>query len=252
MSFDVDGDAYGQFMGRFSEPLAVQFAHLVDDVPATTALDVGCGPGALTARLVDRLGLPAVSAIDPSEQFVDALRQRFPGIDARLGAAEHLPYADDSFDLVMAQLVVHFMTDTVAALVEMARVVRPGGAIAACVWDHAGDRGPLSNFWQAARILDPTAVDESALPGTREGHLVELFEQAGLSNLSAGSLTVHLDFDTFEQWWHPFTLGVGPVGSYVAALDPDARERLRMTYAGMFPELPFGIDATAWSVVGRV
>jgi SAM-dependent methyltransferase len=252
MSFDVEGDAYGQFMGRFSEPLADQFAQVVDRVPATTALDVGCGPGALTARLVDRLGLAAVSAIDPSEQFVDAVRQRFPGIDARLGAAEHLPYAADSFDLGMAQLVVHFMTDPVAALVEMARVVRPGGAIAACVWDHAGDRGPLSNFWQAARILDPDAVDESGLPGTRERHLVELFEQAGLRDLTAGSLTVHLDFDSFDEWWHPFTLGVGPVGSYVAALDPEARERLRMTYEGLFPDPPFGVDATAWSVVGRV
>lgn len=252
MDFDVEGDAYGQFMGRFSEPLADEFAHLVDDVPATSALDVGCGPGALTARLVDRLGLPAVSAIDPTEQFVDAVRLRFPGIDVRLGAAERLPYSDDSFDLAMAQLVVHFMTDPVAALVEMARVVRPGGAVAACVWDHAGDRGPLSNFWQAARILDPNVVDESALPGTREGHLVELFKQAGMRDHVAGSLTVHLDFDTFEEWWHPFTLGVGPVGSYVAALDPEARERLRATYAGMFPEVPFGIDATAWTVVGRV
>jgi ubiquinone/menaquinone biosynthesis C-methylase UbiE len=252
MSFDVEGDAYGQFMGRFSEPLAARFVHLVDDVPATTAVDVGCGPGALTARLVDRLGVAAVSVIDPSESFVDAVRSRFPGIDAQQGVAEHLPYDDDRFDLATAQLVVHFMTDPVAALAEMARVVRPGGAVAAAVWDHAGDRGPLANFWQAARILDPAVVDESALPGTREGHLVELFDEAGLHDATAGSITVHLEVGSFEEWWHPFTFGIGPVGSYVVGLDPEARERLKTTYAGFFPEPPFGVDATAWTAVARV
>jgi len=252
MSFDVEGDAYNQFMGRFSEPLAVQFLQLVDGVPATTALDVGCGPGALTAQLVARLGLSHVTVIDPSEQFVEAVSQRFPGIDARRGAAEDLPYADAAFDLCMAQLVVHFMTDPVAAITEMARVTRPGGAVAACVWDHAGDRGPLSNFWQAAGKLDADVVDESGLPGTRDGQLLDYFERAGLRDIVPGSLTVQLEVASFDEWWHPFTLGVGPVGSYVAALTPEARERLKDTYAGMFPSGPFTIDATAWSVVGRV
>ncbi|HSR26233.1 MAG TPA: class I SAM-dependent methyltransferase, partial [Candidatus Eisenbacteria bacterium] len=138
MTFDVSGDAYARFMGRFSEPLAARFADLADLRTGQNALDVGCGPGALTAELVRRLGAAAVSAIDPSPPFVEAVRARFPAVDARRGAAERLPFPADGFDHVMAQLVVHFMTDPVAGLREMARVARPAGTVAACVWDHAG------------------------------------------------------------------------------------------------------------------
>ena len=176
MSFDVTADAYGRFMGRFSEPLAVRFVEQARVRRGQRALDVGCGPGALTAQLVERLGTEAVSAVDPSAPFVAAARDRFPGVDVRSGAAEQLPYPDDSFDLALAQLVVHFMADPVAGLREMARVTRPGGLVAACVWDHAGGGGPLASFWQAVHDLDPQAAGESGLAGAREGHLTELCE----------------------------------------------------------------------------
>ena len=143
-------------------------------------LDVGCGPGALTRLLVQRLGAAAVSAVDPSESFVTAVRERIPGIDVYRAAAEDLPFADDRFDCAVAQLVVHFMTDPVAGLAEMARVTRPGGLVAACVWDHGTGAGPLSVFWRAVQALDPDARGEATLAGAREGHLAGLFEQAGL------------------------------------------------------------------------
>src|SRR5687768_1021997 len=157
MSFNVSADAYARFMGQFSEPLATHFVEYAGVRAGQRALDVGCGPGALTAPLVDRLGADAVAAIDPSAPFVEAARERFPGVDVRSGAAENLPFSDNEFDLTLAQLVVHFMADPVAGLREMGRVTRPGGVVAACVWDHAGDGGPLSAFWQAVRETDPLA-----------------------------------------------------------------------------------------------
>lgn len=251
MSFDVSASAYARFMGRFSEPLAVAFADHVDPQPGQRALDVGCGPGALTAQLVSRLGTHAVSAIDPSRSFVEATRERFPGIDVRAGVAEHLPYADHSFDLALAQLVVHFMTDPVAGLAQMRRVTRPGGRVAACVWDHAGGGGPLSTFWRAVHDLDPHARDESGLPGARRGHLAELAESAGLKDVDPTMLSVDVAFRGFEDWWKPFTMGVGPAGAYVATLDPPARAALRERCSRDLPDGPFEVNATAWCVRAR-
>ena len=139
-----DAGSYARFMGRFSEPLAPLFADLVGMPGDGRVLDVGCGPGVLTAELVRRLGTDRVDAIDPSPAFVAAARERLPGVDVREGAAESLPYADATYDAALAQLVVHFMKDPARGLAEMARVTRHGGLVAACVWDHGGGRGPLS------------------------------------------------------------------------------------------------------------
>jgi SAM-dependent methyltransferase len=252
MSFDVGASAYDQFMGRFSRPLAAEFAALAGAAAGQRALDVGCGPGALTEELVARLGSPAVSAIDPSESFVAAVRSREPDVDVRRGVAEALPFPDNRFDLTLAQLVVHFMRDPEAGLSEMARVTRPDGVVAACVWDHAGGGGPLSLFWRAVADLDPTAPDESRLAGAREGHLVAMFEHVGLRLVAPATLTVRVSFATFRDWWEPYTLGVGPAGGYVAALDSTRREELAARCAELLPPAPFDIDASAWAAVGRV
>ena len=251
MTFNVAADAYDRFMGRFSEPLAARFVELAQPEPGQRALDVGCGPGALTTQLVDRLGVGAVSAVDPSAPFVEALRARRPGVDVRSAVAESLPFPDDSFDLVLAQLVVHFMADPVSGLAEMARVTRPGGLVAACVWDHAGGNGPLAAFWRAVHDIDPTARDESNLAGVREGHLAELCEAAHLENIEPMSLTVTVGFSTFDDWWEPFTLGVGPAGAHVARLDEAQRDDLRRRCARLLPSPPFEIAASAWCVRAR-
>jgi ubiquinone/menaquinone biosynthesis C-methylase UbiE len=252
MTFDVTASAYGQFMGRFSEPLAAKFMALAPVTDGRRVLDVGCGPGALTARLVERLGAGAVSALDPSASFVAALHERLPDVDVRLGSVAQVPFPDETFDAAYAQLVVHFMPDPVAGLVEMARVTRHGGSIGACVWDHAGGAGPLAVFWRAVRELDPQAPDESNLPGAREGHLRELFEAAGLQDVQPSVLTVRVGYATFEEWWAPFTLGVGPAGGYVARLDDEQREGLRASAARLLPDAPFEIAACAWTAFGRV
>jgi SAM-dependent methyltransferase len=250
VSFDVAAEAYDRFMGRYSRPLAPQLADLAGVRAGQTVLDVGCGPGALTSELVARLGAGSVAAVDPSEPFVAAARARHPGVDVRLASAEGLPFADHTFDVALAQLVVHFMADPVAGLREMGRVTRPGGVVAACVWDHAGENGPLSTFWAAARELDPTVADESHLAGVREGHLVELAAAAGLRAIEPATLNVQLEHETFESWWEPYGEGVGPAGAYVARLDAAARAELREHCRARLPAAPFLVTARAWAIRG--
>jgi SAM-dependent methyltransferase len=251
MSFDVAAESYGRFMGRYSEPLAREFVRLADPRPGQRLLDVGCGPGAVSALLAERVGAAAVCAIDPSAPFVAAARERLPGVDVRQGTAESLPWPDATFDQGLAQLVVHFMTDPVAALREMSRVTRGGGLIAASVWDYAGGRSPLSVFWAAVAELDPEHPGEAHLAGARPGHLAELFEAAGLDDLEAGELTVRVPLSGFDEWWEPFTLGVGPAGTYLAAQDEPGRAELRTRCARRWPDGPFEVSATAWLVTAR-
>jgi SAM-dependent methyltransferase len=246
MSFEVSADAYGRFMGRYSEPLAERFVELVDVRAGQRALDVGCGPGALVSALVPRLGADAVVAVDPSSTFVTAARERFADVDVRSAAAEDLPFDDASFDAALAQLVVHFMKDPVAGIAEMARVTRPGGTVAASVWDNAGDGGPLSLFWHAVHDIDPTVQGEAPLAGSREGHLAELFTAAGLPQVRSTELTVDVRYETFEDWWHPYTLGVGPAGVYVSGLDEARRQAVRDRCRARLPEPPFDVTAKAW------
>jgi len=250
VSFTVAADSYDRFMGRYSVPLAPQFADLADVVADQCVLDVGCGPGALTTELVRRLGPDGVAAVDPSEPFVAAARERHPGVRVERAPAEQLPFADEEFDAALAQLVVHFMADPVAGLAEMGRVTSEGGVVAASVWDHAGGQGPLSPYWDAVRELDPSAQDESKLAGAREGHLTELFDAAGLREVRETRLAVSVAHPTFEDWWDPFTLGVGPAGAYVAGLDAERREELRERCRDRLPASPFVLTSQAWAARG--
>ena len=251
MTFDVAAAAYDRFMGRYSVLLSPQMIELAGVAPGQRALDVGCGPGALTAELVARLGGASVAAVDPSASFVEAARARNPSVDVRLGSAEALPFESDAFDVALAQLVVHFMTDPVRGLAEMARVVQPGGVVAACVWDHAGANGPLALFWETARSMDPSIEDESNLPGVREGHLGQLFGEAGLRNVETRILSADLVHPGFDAWWKPFEEGVGPAGVYVASLSPERRIELRERCRSTLPDGPFTIPARAWAARGR-
>lgn len=251
MSFDVPADAYLRFMGRYSRPLAEQYVDLVGVGAGDRVLDVGCGPGVLTEPLVERCGADEVAAVDPSPSFVDAMRVRFPGLDVRRGAAEELPFPDDSFDAALAQVVVHFMTDPVAGLREMGRVTRADGVVSASVWDNAGTTGPIQVFWRAAQDVDPEARDEGHMPGSREGHLAELASMAGLLDVRSESLTVRVTFASFDEWWAPYLLGVGPAGAYVASLSPELRRRVEERCREVLPSGEFEQEATAWVVLAR-
>lgn len=259
MSFnDVPADAYDRFMGRYSTLLAPQFVdfagldHVKDPRHDLRMLDVGCGTGALTAELALRFGQESITAVDPSPPFVQAVRERYPQVDAREASAEDLPFPDASFDAVLAQLVVHFLTDPVAGLMELQRVTRGGGTIAACVWDFAGEHSPLSVFWRAAHELDLQVRDESLLPGAREGHLLELFASAGLRDVVEGVLEISREHSSFDEWWAPYAGGVGPAGVYFASLDPDHRSELRERCRAELPSGSFVLSARAWAARGRV
>ena len=191
-------------------------------------VDVGCGPGALTERLVERVGAKNVAAADPSEPFVAAATERAPGADVRLAAAEELPWEDDRFDAALSQLVVNFMRDADAGVSEMRRVVRPGGVVAACTWSYGEDMEMLRGFWDAARRLDSGAPDEASTMRYRSvEELEELWRRVGLSDVETDHLRVETSYTGFDDLWEPFTFGVGPAGAYLAKLIAEQREQLR-------------------------
>ena len=250
MSFDVAAEAYDRFMGRYSAPLATVFADFAGVPASGRALDVGCGPGALMAVLSARLGQDEVAGVDPSESFVAAARARFPWADIRHGTAEALPFDDHAFDAVLAELVVHFMTDAAAGAREMVRVARPGAVVAACVWDFAGGRAPQSLFFRALASVVPGIDDETDRVGARAGDLGALLEDAGCSSVTESELSVQVAYASFEDWWEPYTLGVSPAGKQLAALSDADRERVRARSLELLPPAPFTVTATAWSARG--
>ena len=252
MTFDVPAEAYDRFMGVHSRQLAPQLADLAELAPDGRALDVGCGPGALTTELVARLGEGSVAAVDPSATFVAAARERHPGVDVQRATAEALPYPDSDFDATLAQLVVHFMTDPLAGIREMARVTLPDGVVAACVWDHAGERSPLAPFWKAAHELQIGVLDESGLPGARDGHLVELFQAAGLREVEQSELVARIEYSSVDQWLAPFALGVGPAGAAYAGFTPQQRSELGERCRELLGPPPFVLESVAWAARGVV
>lgn len=252
MSFDVAADAYDRFMGRYSVLLSPQLADLSGVTVGQRALDVGCGTGMLTAELVSRLGPEAVTAIDPSESFVGAMQERHPDVDVRRGTAEQLPFADATFDVALAQLVVSFMTDAGAGVTEMARVTRPGGVVAISMWDIAGARAPISPFWKAALALDPGATRDRPLVGGREGELADLLTKAGVSDITQSELLATIEHPTFDDWWQPFGAGGGPVGAYMEGLDSGGRVALREGCRTLLGDGPFTLQTWAWAARGVV
>ncbi|MBO1756018.1 class I SAM-dependent methyltransferase [Allobranchiibius sp. CTAmp26] len=246
--FQIPGKDYDSFMGRYSRPLATQFADAADVSAGLTVLDVGCGPGALTGELVTRLGVRSVMACDPSAPFVQECSARHPGVDVRPGAAEEIPFDDASFDVVLAQLVLHFVGDPERALAQFRRVLRPQGRAAVCVWDAAGGMQMLRAFWDAALAVDPAAPDESRhLRFGQAGEVSELFAAAGWRALPETTLTVSAAYDDFDDLWSGFLAGVGPAGAYCLGLSEQHRAQVRaQVFHGLgSPTGGFSLDAVA-------
>lgn len=251
--FAVRADHYDRFMGRYSAALGPALADEAGVRPGMRVLDVGCGPGALTHELCRRVGADAVAAIDPSPQFVAACRERHPDADVRQGVAEHLPWADGEFDGALACLVIAFMSDPGRGVAEMARVTRPGGTVAACMWDiPAGGMTMLRLFWSAARQVDPSVEGERRLAGVGAGDIAAILETAGLEDVVDGELTASADYAGFDDFWEPFTHGVGPAGQYLASLPESQRARVREACQAELPEGAFSLSARAWCARGTV
>jgi SAM-dependent methyltransferase len=256
-TFHASADDYDRLVGRYSPELASKLIQFAGVGPGMRALDVGCGPGALTATLVNLLGPANVSAADPSEPFVEACRARLPGIEVVIANAESLPLGDDAFDVALSQLVVNFMHDAQVGVREMARVTRPGGIVAGCVWDYSGGMTLLRAFWDAARAVEPergAAADEGVMRWCAEGELAELWRAVGLRDVRFDALMVSARYTGFEDLWSPFLAGLAPSGAFVKSLSEERRVALhdelrRRLGVG---DRPFELNARAWAVAGTV
>jgi SAM-dependent methyltransferase len=250
MTFAVSGDAYDNFMGRYSVPLAPMFADWAGVEPGQTALDVGCGSGILTQELAARLGPAAVSAIDPSP-LVEACMVRVPDADVRKGAAEDLPWPDGTFDAALAQLVIHFLDDPVAGIVEMRRVVRGDGVVAASSWNFP-EMQLLDTFWKSVRQVEPGVEGERFPYNTPEG-MGGLGRDAGLADVETTSLDVENRYESFEELWSSFMQGVGPGGEYLLGMPRQKQDAVRDEYFRRIdePAGAFTLTASASAVRGR-
>jgi SAM-dependent methyltransferase len=257
-TFGASAGAYDRHVGRYGAPLAAALIAFARVESGMCALDVGCGPGALTAALAERLGEASVCAADPSEPFAEACRTRLPGVEVVVATAEALPFADHTFDATLSQLVVNFMRDPEAGVREMARVTRPGGVVASCVWDYAGEMTLLRAFWDAAREVDrdrAAALDEGVIMRwCADGELAELWRDAGLRAVHFGQLVVRAGYTDFEDLWSPLPSGVGPSGAFCKSLDDKRRAGLHDAYRSRLRvgEGPFELTARAWAVTGFV
>jgi SAM-dependent methyltransferase len=251
VQFNSSADKYDRFMGRYTRALAPGLADSAGVVSGMRVLDVGCGPGGLADELATRVGSENVAGIDPAPQFAAACRERQPGADVRVGVAEELPWPDGSFDATLSSLVIAFMRDADRGVREMARVTRPGGTVAACMWDIAGGGMTMLNtFWRAARDLDPNATGEQMRPGVTQGDIAERFRRAGLQDVREGSLEAAADYADFDDFWEPFTFAVGPAGEYLASLPPDRQAELRDACRAAVPATAFSLSARAWYACG--
>jgi SAM-dependent methyltransferase len=253
MSFSGPAGAYDRYMGRYSRPLAPLLADFAGVGAGQRLLDVGCGPGALSAELAARVGAQRVAAADPSAGFARACAERIPGADVQTAPAERLPWPSGSFDAVLSQLVLSFLPDADAGVREMRRVTRRGGILASCTWDYRGEMQMLRTFWDAALALDPAAPDEARVLGYSDPDaLAQLWRRADLDGVESTQLIVEVDYADFNDYWDPFLTGIGPAGMYCGSLDEPHRDDLK---AACFERLgapgrPFTLRARAWAVRG--
>jgi SAM-dependent methyltransferase len=253
VQFAAPAEHYDRYMGRYVPELAAGLADVAGIGAGLRVLDVGCGPGGLARELAKRVGNANVAAIDPAAQFAAACRERVPGADVRVRTAEELPWDDGEFDAALSSLVIGFMRDPDAGIAEMARVTRPGGTVAACMWDIAGGRMTMLRiFWDAVRSVDPGSEGERRLAGTMEGDIAERMERAGLRDVEAGTLTTHADYSGFADFWEPFTFAVGPAGHYLASCGDQDRAAIRDACRAQLDHGPFQLGASAWYARGTV
>jgi SAM-dependent methyltransferase len=254
------GDAYDAFMGRWSRALAAPFLESLSVPPGRRWLEVGCGTGALTAAILESQAPARLVACEPSAPLLEGARRALRDFRVAFHAAASgaLPREPPGFDVVVSSLVLNFLPDPLAGLREMADCARPGGLIAAAVWDYGSGMEYLRTFWDAATGLEPqaAALDEGVrFPLCRLETLEDLFRRAGLTDVRCGAVTIETEFASFADYWQPLLGGTGPAPSYVATLRPPRRQalesRLRAELSSRGPA-PWRLQARAWTVVGRV
>jgi SAM-dependent methyltransferase len=253
------GDPYEQYVGRWSRQVAPRFLSWLNVPSRRRWLDVGCGTGALSAAILDGCSPVSVTGVEPSEGFLQKAKDQLAGrVLLRRGNAEQLPLEDGAVDVAVSGLVLNFVPDASAALREMVRVTRPGGTIAAYVWDYSGKMEMMRHFWDAAVEIDPAAAkaDEGArFAICRPDALAELFAGAGLNSIEVTSIDITTAFASFDEYWRPFLGGQGPAPAYAMALDEKARADLRDRIRARLPLRADGslsLIARSWAMRGTV
>lgn len=253
---------YDQYMGRWSKRLAPLFLDFAGAADGERIIDVGCGTGSLTFLIPDRANISTIEAIDYEEQFVDALRQRNtdPRISARQGDACAIPFRENQFDRALCMLVLHFVPTPDRAVAEMFRVVRPGGTIAATVWDTFGGMPSQRMFWDTFTAIEPTALSKRGpslvRPMTFPGEMARAFVAAGLQQVTEATLTIRMDFANFDDYWIPLINGQGTLAALLSTLPEAVQERVqsavRQAYLSEQPDGPRSFASVAWAVKGIV
>jgi SAM-dependent methyltransferase len=256
----ADGDNYEQVMGRWSRRLAVPFLDFVGSIDGERVLDVGCGTGSLSAALLARCPSAKLHGIDFSPVYVEHARSHHPGIAFEIGDACALTFADHSFDRVLSLLVLHFVPRADQAIAEMKRVARPGAMVGAAVWDARGGLVANRIFFDTAAALDPAAVERRARnftrPMTRPGELGKAWRAAGFEAVIEASLSIRMEFTSFDDYWTPYEGKDGPGAEYIATLGDSRKGRLRdamrSAYLDGEADGPRSYAAIAWAVKGMV
>jgi SAM-dependent methyltransferase len=256
----ASGDGYELQMGRWSRRLAEPFLDFCGWRDGETILDAGCGTGALTSALVQRTKTARIKGIDFSEVYVEHARKHTSDARAefRVGDICALPYDDASFDRVLSLLVLHFVPQAEKAVAELRRVARPGGTVAAAVWDARGGLVANRMFFDAAAALEEEGNKRRARnftrPMTRPGELVSAWRSAGFADVRDAMLTIRMEFSSFDDYWAPYLGKDGPGPEYIATLDATQRQRLhdvvRAAYLDGEADGPRSYAATAWAVAG--
>lgn len=260
-AFEV-GEAYEPYVGRWSRLVARDFLAWLAVPSGRRWLDVGCGTGALSETILELTEPTAAVGVDPSPGFVAYARERLadPRATFHVGDARALPVADSGFDAVVSGLVLNFVpaADQATALAEMRRVARPGGTVAAYVWDYAGEMQLMRYFWDAAAELDSTAaeLDEGRrFSICRPDSLTALFRDGGLDGIEVRSIDIPTVFRDFDDYWLPFLGGQGSAPSYAMSIDEERRAALRDRIRSHLPIAPDGsisLIARAWAIRGLV
>jgi len=255
-----DGGAYENYMGRWSRLVAPRFVRWLDADGSGSWLDVGCGTGALTTSILSDAAPRTVHACDPAKAHADYTRLHIddPRLTVSVAGAGDLPAAADVYDYIVSGLVLNFIPAPEEAIAEMSGLLRPGGTVAAYVWDYGGTMDMIRLFWAAARELDPDAAgqdeDKRFLLGD-ESALRELFETGGLADVRTEGIVVSITFDSFSAFWATLQGGQGPAPTYLASLSDENRAAFRVELQKLLPSAADSrvkLNARAWAVRGRV
>lgn len=252
--------AYDQYVGRWSRLVAAEFLRWLALPSGLAWADVGCGTGALTSAILTSRAPESVSGVDPSESFVSQARRSILDPRARFcsGDATHLPWASAACDVTVSGLVLNFVRDPESAVREMARATRPGGTVAAYVWDYAGGMQMMRRFWDAAIAVSPgdSKLDQAErFPLCQPEPLTALFERTGLGSVMVRAIDVPTVFRDFDDYWRPFLGRTGAAPTYLASVSEDVRDRIRRSLeSSLSPESrgPIALSARAWAVRGLV